>query len=672
MHDHSGRALVIDDDAVTRDFCSETLRRAGFAVDALDSPVAALPTLLARPYDLVLLDSSMPAGDGLSLLRQLRERHLSVPILLISAGAGVEHAVQAMRLGARGLLLKPFSAEELRTTALEIAGERRAARSRDRVAALRPVVQVGERLLGELDLPRLQDLIIETVRAELDADRASLMLLEDDSQWLRIVACSGLPAPVQVGHQVPVARSVAGWVATQRQPLRVDAGGAITPPVDHLRDALFKDRIVSALSVPVLAGERVLGVLNAAKERTSSPFTEADQELLMLLAAQAAIAIENARLYTRVASSEGRYRALLQHASDAVLLLDAAGQAILDANLALEQLSGYSPGELRALEPGQLLPALADLAQGLGERANGATPRESQEIETELRTRHGQATPVALSLSAVPHAGEQLLLVIARDISERQRIAKQLVQAEKLAALGRLLASLAHEINNPLQAIHNSVHLLLSRPLSEEKRQRYLTMTQEEIERLISIVQRMLEFYRPGREGMRPVDVNEIIDAVLPLTETQLAERKVRLVRERPGRLPRVFAISNHLKQVCFNLIFNALEAMPDGGELGVRAYLVEADAELDEAGFVTVLAASAGDRSARPLVVIEISDTGSGIPAQDLPKIFEPFYTTRTKGTGLGLAVSYTIVEQHHGDLAVRSAEGVGTTFRITLPVAQ
>jgi len=662
---------VIDSEPVLRKLCTKTLRSAGFAVEALASEAGALEALLARSFDLVILDLLLGDGDDLGLLERIRAQHLSVPILLISGDATVALAARAMRLGARGLLIKPFSPDELRATALEIAQERRAARSSDRVAALRPVVRVGEHLLGELDLPRLQDQIIATVRAELGADRASLMLIEEDGAQLRIVSCSGLPAHVQVGHRVPMASSLAGSVAARRLPLRIDADGEVTPPASDLRGKLFEDQIVSALCAPVLAGERVLGVLNAAKVSTSPPFTEADQELLMLLAAQAAIAIENARLYTSVTQSEARYRALLQHATDCVLLLDDAGSEILDANLALEKLSGYGQAELLGLAPRQLLPSIDELAQAARNgRGNGGT-REAHEIETELRTRGGQATSVAVSVSKVPHAGRSLILMIARDISERQRIAKQLVQAEKLAALGRLSASLAHELNNPLQAIHNSVHLILSRPMSDEKRQRYLEMTHEEIERLISIVQRTLDFYRPSREGMRPVDLNEILDTVLTLTETQLQERRVRVAREGPARLPWVLAISNHLKQVCFSLIFNAADAMPEGGELRVRAYVVGPEGEPEDGRYVGV-----GGRGASGLegetVVLELSDTGTGIPAEELSKIFEPFYTTRAKGTGLGLSVSYSIIEQHHGDLAVRSEPGAGTTFRIRLPVAK
>ncbi|NJN19835.1 MAG: response regulator [Oscillochloris sp.] len=671
MDEIAGRVLVVDDDESLRVFCTQTLRRAGFRVDAVGDAANALQTLQSVSYDLVLLDIHMPDMDGLGLLEQIRARDIHIPILIVSGMATVEQAATAMRLGARGLILKPFDPFELQETAREIIRKRRAARASDRVAALRPVLQVSERLLGELDLERLQNLIIETVRSELEADRASLMLFDTGHRYMRIVACSGLPPGVGVGHAVPVEGSLAGYVAARRQPLLVDAGGEVSPPSDAVRGVFIEDKIVSALSVPVLSGDTVLGVLNAAKVIAGRPFTEADQELLVLLARQAAIAIENARLYSRVLHSEERYRTLLQYASDAVLLLDADGRTVIDANLAAERLSGYSREELTRLAPHQLLPEIdALIPPVVGRSANGHGSLENREIETIWQTRHEHAAPVAISVSVAAHAGQRLLLVIARDISERQRIAKQLVQAEKLAALGRLSASMAHEINNPLQAISNSVHLLLTRDMPEEKRRMYLEMTQNEINGLVTIVQRILDFYRPSREGMRPIDIRETLDVVLQLTASQISKSDIHIERDWAPELPRVYAVSNHIKQVCINLVLNALEAMPDGGLLGVRAYSARGVEELQEAEFISAIGRS--ERPQGPVVVIEISDTGGGIPAADLPNIFEPFYTTRDKGTGLGLAVSYSIVEQHHGELAVCSLLERGTTFRIILPAAE
>lgn len=673
MTEHAGRVLVIDDDPGMCDYCARTLRYAGFRVESTEIDPAAVAMLRTRPFDLVLLDSAGLEHGETSLLAQIRAHDSNLPVLLLSDGATVEQVASAMRRGLQGLIQKPFPPDELCVVAAEIVEKRRTARARERVAALRPLLQISQRLHSELDLSRLQNLIIETVRSELEADRASLMLLDEGGTILRMAACSGLPSTVTVGHRVSATRSLAGWVAVHRTPLSIDAHGVISPPNADICEMSFDNEMTSSLAVPVLAGDHMLGVLNAAKVRSGLSFSAADQDLLLLLAGQAATAISNARLYSQVAQSEERYRALLHHANDAVLLLDASGRTILEANLALEQLSGYRRHEILALRPAELLPDVGSLAQNaLSGTVNSSGSGDSQEIETVLQTRWAQPVQVAVSVSVVPYAGQQLLLVIARDVSERQRIARQLLQTEKLAALGRLSASMAHEINNPLQAIHNAVHLMLNRALPDEKRQRYLEMTREEIDRLISIVQRILDFYRPTRDGMRPVDLGNILDSVLTLTANQLHEHGIHTTRTNHMALPRVFAVSSHIKQVCLSLIFNAIEAMPDGGELRVRVYVAADGSEVNADGFTVVAGGLATNPMTGPSVVVEIGDTGEGISSQDLPKIFEPFYTTRTKGTGLSLALSYSIVEQHHGEMAVRSELNQGTTFRIRLPVAK
>jgi signal transduction histidine kinase len=230
---------------------------------------------------------------------------------------------------------------------------------------------------------------------------------------------------------------------------------------------------------------------------------------------------------------------------------------------------------------------------------------------------------------------------------ERQQSARRQAQTEKLAGMGRLAASIAHEINNPLQAIQNSLHLLANRSLPDEKRARYFGMAQEQVERLVSLVQRMLNFYQPAREGMRPTAIHPLLEQVLRMSAEQMQQSEIVVEREWAEGLPRVMGIASHLKQVFQNLTINAIEAMPRGGRLVVR----------------TCVADETGEG-----VLIEFSDNGPGIPASALHAIFEPFYTTKNDGSGLGLAISYSIVEQHGGMLSVQSS-GARTTFRITLP---
>jgi signal transduction histidine kinase len=268
-----------------------------------------------------------------------------------------------------------------------------------------------------------------------------------------------------------------------------------------------------------------------------------------------------------------------------------------------------------------------------------------------------QPTPFALAerdmlgllASQVAIAIEQVRVhaAMAGDAGARQQSAQRLAQTEKLAGMGRLAASIAHEINNPLQAVQNSLHLLANRSLSDEKRTRYFGMAQEQVERLVSLVQRMLNFYQPAREGMRPTAIHPLLEQVLRQSAEQLERCGIVVERDWAEGLPRVMGIGSHLKQVFQNLTINAIEAMPRGGRLVVHT---RAAAE------------------AEGIVLIEFSDTGPGIPASALHAIFEPFYTTKNDGSGLGLAISYSIIEQHGGMLSVQSG-GARTTFRVTLP---
>jgi len=237
---------------------------------------------------------------------------------------------------------------------------------------------------------------------------------------------------------------------------------------------------------------------------------------------------------------------------------------------------------------------------------------------------------------------------LAEFTHQLERSQEQLIQAEKLAATGRLAASIAHEINNPLQAIHNCLHLVTNRTLDEEKTKYYLNMAQEEVQRLIAIVQRTLDFYRPskGREVM--ADVNVLVESVLALANKRLEHGKIKVHRRLSPDLPKLQVVADQLTQVFLNLVINAIEAMPDGGELTIASR--QADAQ----------------------VQIRFSDTGSGINPDEAKKIFEPFYTTKHSGTGLGLAVSYGIIQRHGGEITVESAPGRGATFIVSVPVVR
>mgnify|MGYP005840004429 CR=1 FL=1 len=233
---------------------------------------------------------------------------------------------------------------------------------------------------------------------------------------------------------------------------------------------------------------------------------------------------------------------------------------------------------------------------------------------------------------------------------ELEQSQAQLIQVEKLAAMGRLAASIAHELNNPLQAIQNCLHLVLKRPLPESKRRQYLEMAQEEVERLIGIVQGMLEFYRPSKGQRAPIDTNTVVENVLALAAKQLQHGQVTVHQRLAPNLPPLEAVSDQLKQVFLNIVINAVEAMPEGGDLYVDTGLTPD----------------------RRWITVSFTDTGMGLSPEEQANIFEPFYTTKTKGTGLGLSVSYGIIERHGGSIEVHSQPGQGSRFTVKLPVSQ
>jgi two-component system NtrC family sensor kinase len=269
----------------------------------------------------------------------------------------------------------------------------------------------------------------------------------------------------------------------------------------------------------------------------------------------------------------------------------------------------------------------------------------------------------ALAGSAAIAIENARLVQAERDAFRRlQESQAQLVQAEKMAALGRLVASIAHEINNPLQAMQNSLELAgeeLEGSLRRDKLARYLNMARSEVERLAAIVRRMRDFYRPAREGLRSTDVNAVLQNVLELAGKQLQHSHVTVERDWTADLPTIQANPDYLKQVFLNLVLNAIDAMAaqGGGMLRLRTALDQMQTP---------------DHRSLPTMRIEFEDTGQGIPPEILPHIFEPFTTTKTTGTGLGLSISYRLIEAHNGQITVTSQVGVGTNFVILLPIGE
>jgi two-component system NtrC family sensor kinase len=244
---------------------------------------------------------------------------------------------------------------------------------------------------------------------------------------------------------------------------------------------------------------------------------------------------------------------------------------------------------------------------------------------------------------------------IFKDLRERLKMERELreiqqalLQSEKLAAMGRLTSQIAHELNNPIYGIMNTLELLKTEIPPESKRRRILELSLSEIERLSEMLRNMLSFSKPEEEKRRPIKIDELIEGILLVMEKQMREANIKVETSFGEEIPEVMASTNQMRQVLLNIFKNAKEAILKGGTLFVRT--------------------SKEDKR----VLIHIQDTGMGIPEEIRDKIFEAFFTTKqkVKGVGLGLSVCYGIIKDHGGEIKVESEEGKGTTFTISLPI--
>lgn len=358
---------------------------------------------------------------------------------------------------------------------------------------------------------------------------------------------------------------------------------------------------------------------------------------------------EQVRLGEEVRRAERHLASVVETASDIVLSTTVDGK-ILTWNTAAERITGFTHSEVVTRTFFDLCaePHRASARRGFDMVKQG---KGLGVAEWDLVTKSGTLVPVAWVGSVMRDDRARVIAVVAvgRDLTERRKFEAQLLQSQKLTALGVLAGGIAHEIRNPLSVASSAAQFLAEDPEDAEFRRQCIAKILTGIQRASFVIENLLRFARPGGQpDMVRVDLLPIIRDAATLAATQAGIQQVKMEFEGPDDPVLVRGVSGLLQQLFVNLFLNALAAMPGGGWL--RTILDQKDAE----------------------VWVRISDSGCGIPPRDIGKIFDPFYTTRPvgKGTGLGLSICYSIVGQHAGSIDVESAEGQGSTFTVRLPL--
>jgi PAS domain S-box-containing protein len=410
----------------------------------------------------------------------------------------------------------------------------------------------------------------------------------------------------------------------------------------------------SAVFTPLKSRDRVIGILGADTKTSQREISALDVETLEIFANDAARAIELSGLYGRLVSERNFVRSIVTHMTSGIITLDEAGR-VTWFNPCSEDVLAIRQEEALGRpfrEVFSRLPEVAGLIREHWELPAG----EVRSVERTIHPPHGGERILEVHFSTISQEKQhqRIFMMFVRDVTQRRRMEEHIRRSDRLVSLGVLAAGVAHEMRNPLTGISllmDDLHDHLSgRPRERELIEKSL----QEIDRLEDLITGLLDFAAPDRHAalqLRPVE--EVVEGTLFLVRKLCRNQHISLtVRVEPS-LPRLLLDPEKLKQALLNLLLNAIQAMPDGGELAVDLKRVAMEDSL----------------LSRPSVRITVADTGVGIDEGDIPYIFDPFFSRHPSGCGLGLAIVHTIVDEHGGRVSVASRLSAGTTFHIDLP---
>jgi len=592
---------------------------------------------------------------GVVALHPLGFELARVPTGLVAAAA----AVLVLRAGwllvrqqrtARVLEGRVEEAQELSAT-LEHSVSERTAELAEAERVLRRMWTLGQQVTSELQPERLLQRFVEAVVDVAQADGGALALLADAGR-VRVAAATGLCAS-SVGGATPLAGSRMEGVVRDGSVWREsDVARACAPGSSCDADGCAAAR--GAVVVPVRRAGEIVGALELVS-RAPRAFSDLELERVRSMTDMLAVALANAELVEHLRQAEWRFRTLFRAAPDAVLSVSAGGE-ICEANECVREITGLDP----ALAAGRRLADLvaaedrAALAEVL-ERAFAGAPARLQ-VRVPRGADETAARVVDLAARLVPEAEPPVVLVVGRDTTAEREMRARLLETERLAALGELVAGVAHEVNNPLSSISAYAQLLLRDGALEGAQRESVEVIRSETLRASQVVKDLLSFSRRSTPEREPVLLNQLVERTLRLRNYQLSTSGISVELELHADVPPVLGDARQLQQVVLNLVTNAIQAMaPEAGGpvRGGRLRLTTRD----------------GGGS----VVLEVADTGRGIPPAARKRVFEPFFTTKPEGegTGLGLSVSYGIVAAHGGSISIAHSSATGTTFVVALPAA-
>lgn len=524
---------------------------------------------------------------------------------------------------------------------------------------LNHLFEISSLLTSSPDLREVLDKITNSAMNGLNFDRAIVMLLNHDHTRLECKCIQGFtPAGERLAWERPLFLERHDCYETK---VVKEGNPRFIPDTERAADVTAIDRVInhnqertSVLYVPLKIKNKILGLLGVDRFRTRMKITHDDVESLTIFANQAAIIIENARLYQALGDEKALSENIIKCSSNGVIVTDLMGR-VLNVNPRAEEILGLPKKRAVTLR-------IQDIFR-FNKRDRKRIYRalkKNEDIQFFDYPYHGEDgnRNLILNLSGFAVRDEHLqtlgAVTIITDLTEKKRMDDYLFRVEKLAAMGRIAAGIAHEIRNPLAGIYTTVQILESDPGGVDTRRTELRNILQEIDRVEHLIREILDLVRAVPLQMEDFDLHELLLTTLALLKEGMSRKNIAWKTEFEMEPCILHADPDRLRQVFLNLIINAMESMNGGGTVTVRT------------------GTERGKSRSRDWLFIDVADTGVGIPSKDMSRIFDPFFTTKNAGTGLGLTVTHKIIEDHRGRIEVESKADGGTTFRVLLPAGR
>jgi two-component system NtrC family sensor kinase len=512
------------------------------------------------------------------------------------------------------------------------------------------LLDFGRTLSATTALEPLLDALVSRLQQVMNVERVAIFIEDaNTSSGYRVARAAGLSAlivPQDFREMIRVRSADSGVVRTDDLDLVPETNGFVRRSLHYY--------------VPCVVRGRMVAVIGLGRSADGALLSSEDVEILRTVSGYVAVAIENSLLYQEQEQRASELRLLKEFNESIVdsinvglISVDLEGR-VTHSNSAVEAILEIGGEEALGKQVADLFAEdFADtLRQVLG--SEGWHLHQLRNIyKLHTATRNGRS--LVLNISLAPLQGDSPertgALVVLEDVTGRIRLEEQLQQREKLSSIGLLAAGVAHEVNTPLTGVSSYTQMLMGMLSENDPKHALLQKIGRQADRATNIVNNLLNFSRTGSATeFTELDVNRVLDDTIQLIEPQLRRNQIEIARSYEANVPLIVGNAGKLQQVFTNLLLNARDAIPDGGRITLKTETSHDDS-----------------------LLVEVSDNGIGIAPENVAKIYDPFYTTKGvgRGTGLGLAVSYGIVQEHSGHISVESSPGRGTTFRIALPTS-